>query len=249
MASTGSLKRVLGVGGLALSLTLASAGYASDAGKGAAIGAFAGLILGFDFFDVAAGALIGAGIGAASDASSGEARRSSSQGWAIEDQADRLSDLQQDQAQLQEDKAELSAEMAALDQERALLEAQIAARQAAERENAASESSASAGTTSVPVDDALGAETVAGFEALVRCAHEEAIRYSMPGRLADDDNHRLAARWLEVLIVDDLGNTPDFTRVLELDSDITTVTEAQSALREVATAIAGERAAGGLDCG
>ncbi len=238
--------RRLGVLSLALGLLVAPAGFASDAGRGAAIGAFAGLILGFDFFDVAAGALIGAGIGAASDASSGEGARSGSGDWALEDQADRLADLQQDQAQLQEDKAEIAAEMVALDQERAQLEAQIAARQAAERETAAADGVTNA--SAVPVEDALGAETVAGFEALVRCEHEAAIRFSMPGRLSDDDHHRLAARWLEVLIVDDLGNAPDFSRVLELDPDITSTADAETALREVAEAIAGERAAGGIHC-
>lgn len=246
VAGIGKAGRALALG---LMLAVAPVGHSSDAGAGAAIGAFAGLILGFDFFDVAAGALIGAGIGAASDASRADGGDRGYRDYALEDQADRLSDLQEDQAMLNEEKGRISAEQAALEQERAALEAQIAARQAADAADAEQRMAEAAATgAAVPIEEALGAEAVAGFEALVRCEHEQAIRHSMPGRLSDNDHHRLAARWLEVLIVHDLGNSPDYSRVLELDQDITTEADAVAAVEEVADSIASERRATGVLC-
>ena len=250
VVSTGKWGRALL---LCLAVTAAPVAHGSDAGsdlgRGAAIGAFAGLILGFDFFDVAAGALIGAGIGAASDAARSDSGDRGYRDYALEDQADRLSDLQEDQAMLNEEKGRLSAEQTALAQERAALEAQIAARQASDVEQAEQQAAAAmTAGNSVPVADALGEETVAGFEALVRCEHEQAIRHSMPGRLSDNANHMLAARWLEVLIVHDLGNVPDYSRVLELDQDITSEAEAAQAVSNVSSEIAAERRSTGISC-
>jgi hypothetical protein len=90
---------------------------------------------------------------------------------------------------------------------------------------------------------------VAGFEALVRCEHTEAIALARTGKMSGDQNHRLASLWLEALIAADAGTSPDLERVIEADSDIGGEDQAKKALGDVVAKIDAERRASGIECG
>ena len=99
---------------------------------------------------------------------------------------------------------------------------------------------------------AFGEDNVNGLYALVDCKHDNAYLYALAGANSDMISHRLAAIWLEGMVVQDRkdGSAAQraYMRIAAQDDSVETVDQARDETIDVLADVRAERVQQGIQC-